>query len=57
MAAYQSIECSTPRVSNDTRPLSMSGVYGGGGLASAGFGSVGNFAPPPVMRRSAMPVP
>ena len=57
MAAHQSIVCSTPTTSNDTRPASTSGVYCGGGLACAGFGNVGKRAPPPAAIRSAMPVP
>ena len=35
----------------------MSGVYWGGGDCCMELGSVGNCAPPPVVKRSAMPVP
>src|SRR3954462_15602652 len=35
----------------------MFGVYNGGGLACAGLGRVGNFAPPVALIKSPMPVP
>src|SRR5262245_9275750 len=47
----------TPKMSNVTRPLSMSAVYTGGGLYCIEFGSVGKRALPPAEMRSAMPVP